>query len=54
VLADASRPLAVLFEDPEAPTRAARRLALISVVVPHVPALFAEEALWIAGEALEA
>jgi DNA/RNA-binding domain of Phe-tRNA-synthetase-like protein len=54
VLADASGPLAVLFEDPEAPTRAARRLALISVVVPHVPALFAEEALWIAGEALEA
>jgi DNA/RNA-binding domain of Phe-tRNA-synthetase-like protein len=54
VLADASRALAVLFEDPEAPTRATRRLALISVVVPHVPALFAEEALWIAGEALEA
>ena len=54
VLADASRALAVLFEDPEAPTRATQRLALISVVVPHVPALFAEEALWIAGEALEA
>jgi DNA/RNA-binding domain of Phe-tRNA-synthetase-like protein len=54
VLADASRALAVLFEGPEAPTRATRRLALISVVVPHVPALFAEEALWIAGEALEA
>jgi DNA/RNA-binding domain of Phe-tRNA-synthetase-like protein len=54
VLADASRALAVLFEDPEVPTRATRRLALISVVVPHVPALFAEEALWIAGEALEA
>jgi DNA/RNA-binding domain of Phe-tRNA-synthetase-like protein len=54
VLADASRALAVLFEHPEAPTRATRRLALISVVVPHVPALFAEEALWIAGEALEA
>ncbi len=54
VLADASRALAVLFEAPQEPTRATRRLALISVVVPHVPALFAEEALWIAGEALEA
>jgi DNA/RNA-binding domain of Phe-tRNA-synthetase-like protein len=54
VLADAARMLAVLFEAPEAPTRETRRLALISVVVPHVPALFAEEALWIAGEALEA
>jgi DNA/RNA-binding domain of Phe-tRNA-synthetase-like protein len=54
VLADASRALAVLFEAPEGPTRETRRLALISVVVPHVPALFAEEALWIAGEALEA
>jgi DNA/RNA-binding domain of Phe-tRNA-synthetase-like protein len=54
VLADASRSLAVLFEAPEQPTRDARRLALITVVVPHVPALFAEEALWIAAEALEA
>jgi DNA/RNA-binding domain of Phe-tRNA-synthetase-like protein len=54
VLADASRALAVLFDAPEEPTRGTRRLALISVVVPHVPALFAEEALWIAGEALEA
>ncbi|MEA2280724.1 MAG: hypothetical protein QOK21_1331 [Solirubrobacteraceae bacterium] len=57
VLADAERPLAVLFEAPAAPiapARDTRRLVLISVVVPHVPALFAEEALWIAGEALEA
>jgi DNA/RNA-binding domain of Phe-tRNA-synthetase-like protein len=54
VLADASRALAVLFEAPEQPTRDARWLALITVVVPHVPALFAEEALWIAAEALEA
>jgi DNA/RNA-binding domain of Phe-tRNA-synthetase-like protein len=54
VLADAFRALAVLFEAPEQPTRDARWLALITVVVPHVPALFAEEALWIAAEALEA
>jgi hypothetical protein len=47
----------VLFEAPAgsvAPARDTRRLALLSVVVPHVPALFAEEALWIAGEALAA
>jgi DNA/RNA-binding domain of Phe-tRNA-synthetase-like protein len=57
VLADGQRPLAVLFDAPGAPfapARQTRRLALVSVVVPHVPALFAEEALWIAGEALEA
>jgi DNA/RNA-binding domain of Phe-tRNA-synthetase-like protein len=57
VLADAERPLAILFQAPEgpvAPGRDTRRLALLSVVVPHVPALFAEEALWIAGEALAA
>jgi hypothetical protein len=54
VLADAARALAVLFEDPSPPPRDAQRLALVSVVVPNVPALFAEEALWIAGEALEA
>jgi DNA/RNA-binding domain of Phe-tRNA-synthetase-like protein len=56
VLADRERPLAVLFEEPgppAAPDRETRRLALVSVVVPSVPALFAEEALWIAGEALE-
>jgi hypothetical protein len=55
VLADADRPLAVLFQPPGppwAPDRLTRRLALVSVVVPGVPALFAEEALWIAGEAL--
>lgn len=57
VLADADRPLAVLFEAPAAPFAPGtetRRVALVSVVVPHVPALFAEEALWIAGEALAA
>jgi DNA/RNA-binding domain of Phe-tRNA-synthetase-like protein len=54
VLADAERPLAVLFDDPPAPDRDAQRLVLVAVVVPGVPALFAEEALWIAEEALEA
>jgi DNA/RNA-binding domain of Phe-tRNA-synthetase-like protein len=57
VLADRERALAVLFEAPGppwAPGRDTCRIALVSVVVPHVPALFAEEALWIAGEALAA
>jgi DNA/RNA-binding domain of Phe-tRNA-synthetase-like protein len=57
VLADRERALAVLFEAPGppwAPGRDTRRIALVSVVVPHVPALFAEEALWIAAEALDA
>lgn len=57
VLADPGAPLAVLFEAPAAPVAAGRdtrSITLVSVVVPHVPALFAEEALWIAGEALRA
>jgi DNA/RNA-binding domain of Phe-tRNA-synthetase-like protein len=54
VLADAERALTVLFEPPPPPDDDARRFALVSVVVPNVPALFAEEALWIAAEALEA
>jgi DNA/RNA-binding domain of Phe-tRNA-synthetase-like protein len=57
VLADAAGPVTELFAAPgeaHAPTRETRRLALVTVVVPGVPALFAEEALWIAGEALEA
>lgn len=57
VLADAAGPVATLFAAPgapHAPTRLTRRLALVTVVVPGVPALYAEEALWIAGEALEA
>jgi DNA/RNA-binding domain of Phe-tRNA-synthetase-like protein len=57
VLADADGAVATLFAAPRAshaPTRETRRLALATVVVPGVPALFAEEALWIAGEALEA
>jgi DNA/RNA-binding domain of Phe-tRNA-synthetase-like protein len=57
VLADAAGPVAELFATPagiHAPTGETTRLALVTVVVPGVPALFAEEALWIAGEALEA
>jgi hypothetical protein len=57
VLADASAEISVLFQPPgpgHAPDRDTRRLALVSVVVPGVPALYAEEALWIAGEALGA
>jgi hypothetical protein len=57
VLADAAGPVATLFGAPgpaHAPSRATRRLALVTVVVPGVPALYAEEALWIAGEALGA
>jgi DNA/RNA-binding domain of Phe-tRNA-synthetase-like protein len=56
VLADESRPLAILFEapgEPVAPDRGTTRLALVTVVVPGVPVLFAEEALWMAAEALE-
>jgi hypothetical protein len=56
VLADAAGPVATLFGAPgaaHAPSRETRRLALVTVVVPGVPALYAEEALWIAGEALE-
>jgi DNA/RNA-binding domain of Phe-tRNA-synthetase-like protein len=57
VLADETRPLATLFEAPAAPfapDRETARVALVTVVVPGVPALFAEEALWIAAEALAA
>jgi DNA/RNA-binding domain of Phe-tRNA-synthetase-like protein len=57
VLADAAGPVATLFAAPgetHAPSRDTRRLALVTVVVPGVPALYAEEALWIAGEALAA
>jgi DNA/RNA-binding domain of Phe-tRNA-synthetase-like protein len=56
VLADAAGPVAKLFAPPgpaHAPSRDTRRLALVTVVVPGVPALYAEEALWIAGEALQ-
>jgi DNA/RNA-binding domain of Phe-tRNA-synthetase-like protein len=57
VLADEWQPLAILFGTPGppfAPGRDTTRLALVTLAVPGVPALFAEEALWIAAEALEA
>jgi hypothetical protein len=57
VLAHAEGVVSALFAEPGealAPSRETRRLALVSVVVPGVPPLYAEEALWIAGEALEA
>lgn len=56
VLADAAGPVATLFAAPgeaHAPSRSTQRLVLVTVVVPGVPALYAEEALWIAGEALQ-
>jgi DNA/RNA-binding domain of Phe-tRNA-synthetase-like protein len=57
VLADEAAPITVLFEDPPppfAPARETSRLVLVTVVVPGVPAMFAEEALWIAAEGLQA
>ncbi len=57
VVADAARPVAVLFGDvaPSArPAGATRRLRLIAVRVPGVPAVHAEEALWTAAEVLRA
>jgi hypothetical protein len=57
-LSDGAGAIATLFLEtpgpPYAPDPETRRLALVSVVVPGVPALYAEEALWIAGEALGA
>jgi hypothetical protein len=57
-LCDGAGSVATLFLEtpgpPYAPDPETRRLALVSVVVPGVPALYAEEALWIAGEALGA
>jgi DNA/RNA-binding domain of Phe-tRNA-synthetase-like protein len=55
VIADAARPLAVLFGEaaPSArPAAGCRRLRLVAVRVPGVPAIHAEEALWTAAEAL--
>ena len=55
VVADASGPLAVLFGD-RAPGHEPRaktaRLTLYSVLVPGVPDLYAEEALWSSASAL--
>lgn len=57
VVADAGGPLAVLFgerapgHEPRARTR---RVTLYAVLVPGVPALYAEEALWASASALTA
>ena len=56
VIADASFPLALLFDqpaDPHAPSARSRRLTLFALQVPGVPALFVEEALWSCYSALE-
>jgi DNA/RNA-binding domain of Phe-tRNA-synthetase-like protein len=56
VIADASASLAVLFGElapGHEPKAASRRLALFAVAVAGVPELYAEEALWSAGSALE-
>jgi DNA/RNA-binding domain of Phe-tRNA-synthetase-like protein len=55
VVADEAGPLAVLFEDPlprAAVTRATRRIALVAIAVPNVPAVYVEEAIWTAWDIL--
>ncbi len=55
VVADAGGPLAVLFGElapGHRPLARTRRLTLYSVLVPGVPALYAEEALWASASAL--
>jgi DNA/RNA-binding domain of Phe-tRNA-synthetase-like protein len=55
VVADAARPVAVLFGDVAPSARAGggcRRVRLVAVRVPGVPAIHAEEALWTAAEVL--
>lgn len=54
VVADDGGPLAVLFADPapdRVPTRATRRVRLLTVAVPGVSDLHVREALWLAAEA---
>jgi hypothetical protein len=56
VIADASSPLAVLFETPAGghePRPGTTRLMLFAVQVAGVPALYVEEALWMSRAALE-
>jgi hypothetical protein len=55
VIADAERPLAILFGEPapgHEPAAATRRLALFAVQVAGVPALHVEETLWACRSAL--
>ncbi len=57
VVADEQGPLAVLFGETapgHEPRRDSGRLLLFAVLVPGVPALFAEEALWCSTAALRA
>jgi DNA/RNA-binding domain of Phe-tRNA-synthetase-like protein len=57
VVADAARPVAVLFGDVAPSARATprcRRVRLVAVRVPGVPSVHVEEALWTAGEVLRA
>jgi hypothetical protein len=54
-LADAAGPIAPVFSPPDAghaPGRRTRELLLVAIVAPEVPALFVEEAVWIAAAAL--
>jgi phenylalanyl-tRNA synthetase beta subunit len=55
VIADASRPLAILFGrvgSGHVPGAHTRRLTVFAVSVPGVPALYVEEALWSCHTAL--
>lgn len=55
VVADAARPVAELFAAPApcfAPAGGTTRVRLFTVLVPGVPSICAEEALWLAGESL--
>jgi DNA/RNA-binding domain of Phe-tRNA-synthetase-like protein len=54
-LADETGPLGVLFGEPSgraAISRDTRRVALVAVAVPNVPAVYVEEALWTAWDIL--
>ena len=56
VLADEAGALGRLFAEPERAlvTRATRSIALVAIVVPNVPDVFAYEALWTAWDILAA
>lgn len=55
VVADAARPVAELFAPPPAayaPASATSHVRLFTLLVPGVPTIYAEEALWLAGASL--
>jgi DNA/RNA-binding domain of Phe-tRNA-synthetase-like protein len=57
VVADSDGPLAVLFGEVapgHEPLASTRELVLFSVLVAGVPAIYAEEAMWLVQQALEA